>query len=100
MMITRIVRMEFQAEHLEEFQQIFDRTKHRIRKFPGCLHLELHRDPSHQTVRYTFSIWESNEALENYRNSELFKQVWPKTKILFASRPLAYSLEKLEEVIL
>jgi heme-degrading monooxygenase HmoA len=39
----------------------------------------------------TFSLWESEEALNNYRHSELFSVTWAKTKILFADRPVAFS---------
>lgn len=97
-MIIRIVKMEFRPEELERFQLLFDRQKHRIRAFPGCLLLELHKDPVQEQVRYTFSHWESAQALENYRKSELFRSIWPQTKQLFAAPPLACSLEKLEEV--
>ncbi len=90
--------MEFEPEKLGEFHEIFDATKHLIRAFPGCLHLELHQDARHPEVRYTFSMWESEEALNAYRASELFGSVWPKTKTLFKGKPLAYSLIKLQEV--
>ncbi|MEO0585951.1 MAG: hypothetical protein AAF135_27315, partial [Bacteroidota bacterium] len=38
--------------------------------------------------------------LDAYRRSELFGNVWPKTKRLFSAKPLAYSLHQLEEVSL
>ena len=97
-MITRIVRMEFQADRLAEFHRIFDKTKHKIRLFPGCRHLELHGDPGNPNVRYTFSIWNSEKELNDYRESELFLKVWPRTKALFGGKPLAYSLKNLETV--
>ena len=98
-MIVRIVRMQFQADQLSAFQAIFDQSKHAIRSFPGCLHLELHADPSDPSVRYTYSHWESEEALNAYRHSDLFAGVWPKTKALFAGKPLAYSLSRLETIV-
>jgi quinol monooxygenase YgiN len=97
-MIVRIVRMEFHPDNLETFQGIFDASKMAIRHFPGCLHLELHRDPRHPQVRYTYSHWRSQADLDAYRQSELFGSVWPRTKALFAAPPQAFSLERLEEV--
>lgn len=97
-MITRIVRMEFLPDKLNEFQKIFNQSKIHIRNFPGCHHLELHRDSKNSNVRYTYSIWEDEKALDAYRESELFQQVWPQTKILFAEKPKAYSLIRMEEV--
>lgn len=97
-MVTRIVRMDFLPEKLADFQAIFDESKQLIRHFPGCLHLELHGDARHPNVRYTFSQWESEAALDAYRHSELFGSVWPRTKALFAAQAQAFSLEMLEEV--
>ena len=97
-MIVRIVRMTFQPEKLSDFQAIFDRSKHKIRAFPGCMHLELHADPQDEQVRYTYSHWRSQEDLDAYRHSELFGQVWPVTKALFAEKPRAYSLTHMETI--
>ena len=46
----------------------------------------------------TYSHWESEEALNKYRDSELFKSVWSFTKALFAEKPQAFSTKKLQEV--
>ena len=90
-MIVRIVRMTFRDDAIDTFVEIFNRHKESIRHFPGCLHLELHRDANHPNIFCTYSHWDSAEGLDNYRNSELFKQVWPATKSLFAEKPLAFS---------
>jgi heme-degrading monooxygenase HmoA len=42
----------------------------------------------------TYSIWENTDALENYRKSDLFKEVWSQTKMLFAAPAQAWSLEQ------
>lgn len=97
-MIVRIVRMEFVPDKLVAFHEIFDSSKSAIRNFEGCLHLELHQDAHHPNVRYTYSIWRDTLDLDSYRKSDLFGKVWPKTKALFIGKPLAYSLQKLEEV--
>ena len=93
-MITRIVRLEFQPEKVEDFLVLFNSSKQLIRHFPGVHHLELHRDAQLSNVFYTFSIWEGEDELEVYRQSELFQGVWAQTKVLFAAKPLAYSLVK------
>lgn len=97
-MLVRIVRMTFQEGKLADFQAIFDRSKHHIRAFAGNHHLELLRDPEHPNVRMTYSLWASAEALEAYRQSELFRTTWAATKALFSERAVAFSAEKLEEV--
>ncbi|MCP9200784.1 antibiotic biosynthesis monooxygenase [Gramella sp. GC03-9] len=94
-MFVRIVKMGFKPEKVEEFLANFDRNKKKIRGFEGCLFLELYRD-KHNTHRFfTYSYWESEQALENYRNSDLFKEVWANTKVLFNEKPEAWSVDKL-----
>lgn len=93
-MITRIVRMEFQPEKVDEFLKIFHASKEQIRHFPGVHHLELHRDLNQDNVFYTYSHWESEIALNAYRESKLFRGIWPQTKALFSQKPQAFSLVK------
>ncbi|AQG82259.1 putative quinol monooxygenase [Spirosoma montaniterrae] len=97
-MLVRIVRMTFRPDALSDFQAIFDASKHRIRTFPGNCHLTLLRDPNNPAVRMTYSLWVSADALEAYRQSELFRTTWAATKVLFAERAVAFSGEALEEV--
>lgn len=97
-MLIRFVRMTFREDCLPDFLSIFEASKAHIRVFPGCLHLELLRDLDHPNVRMTYSRWESTEALEAYRQSDLFRTTWAATKLLFADKPLAFSTETVEVV--
>jgi heme oxygenase (mycobilin-producing) len=93
-MIIRIVRMHFTEAGEEEFLQIFSKHKQAIRHFPGCSHLELLKDLDHPCVYTTLSHWDAPTDLENYRDSELFADVWERVKKLFAARPQAFSMGK------
>lgn len=90
-MIIRIVRMMFQLEKVSAFRKIFESTKAKIAAAPGCRHLELWQDAQDPAVFTTCSHWESEADLNRYRHSELFGQVWPATKQLFAAPPQAFS---------
>ena len=90
-MLIRIVRMTFQEDKLPNFHTLFDRSKHRIRAFPGNRHLELLSDPDNPAVRLTYSLWDSAGDLEAYRQSELFRTAWAATKVLFSEKPVAFS---------
>ncbi|TAH22205.1 MAG: antibiotic biosynthesis monooxygenase [Cytophagales bacterium] len=90
-MLIRIVRMTFQDEKVADFLRIFESSKDKIRHFEGCSHLELLRDLDYPHVFSTYSHWENEQALEKYRQSELFRNTWAATKILFADKPLAFS---------
>ena len=97
-MIVRIVRMTFQEDRVEDFLENFEKNKQSIRNFPGCDHLELWQDENEKNIFLTYSHWKNEEALNQYRDSELFKTVWSFTKALFAARPIAFSSKKLQEV--
>jgi len=98
MAILRIVRMVFDPARLSEFHEVFDANKVQIGNFPGCLHLELHGDLKDERVRYTHSLWQSEEDLETYRQSDLFRGAWAISKTLFVEKPQAFSLVKREEI--
>jgi (4S)-4-hydroxy-5-phosphonooxypentane-2,3-dione isomerase len=94
-MIIRFVKMTFIAGKEDDFLAVFERSKDKIRNFKGCSFLELLRDKDNPQVFFTHSHWVSAENLNNYRNSELFISTWADTKILFAAKPEAWSLERL-----
>jgi heme-degrading monooxygenase HmoA len=97
-MISRIVRLSFAQENVAHFLEIFDNSKAQIANFPGCNELKLLQDANHKHVFYTYSIWDSLSDLENYRNSDLFKNTWHKTKALFNDKPMAFSTIVIQNV--
>ncbi|MEE2772359.1 MAG: antibiotic biosynthesis monooxygenase family protein [Bacteroidota bacterium] len=94
-MFVRIVKMGFHPEKIPEFLSNFEENKEKIRGFEGCAFLELYRDKHNTEQFFTYSYWKDEQSLENYRNSTLFKSVWAKTKILFNTKPEAWSVDKL-----
>ena len=93
-MLVRIVKMSFHQEHIETFLSNFNKKKEAIRKSAGCHLLELYRDKHDSSIFFTYSYWDSEEDLNEYRKSELFNEIWSKTKVLFNSKPHAWSVEK------
>ncbi len=97
-MLVRIVKMIFKEASIIDFQEIFDNSKHEIRSFEGCNFLELYQDQNNPTIFFTYSYWTNESYLNSYRQSDLFKDVWSKTKILFAAKPEAWSVDKIESL--
>lgn len=95
-MIKRIVKMSFDPEKVEEFKGIFKTNWRSIKGFEGCSHVELLQDHFQTNVFFTYSIWQSEEHLNRYRDSELFARVWGATKVLFNDKPRAWSLTELQ----
>lgn len=93
-MFVRIVKMSFHSKFIEEFQEMFEEKKTLIRNSSGCKLLELYQDKKNPEIFFTYSYWEHENDLENYRNSELFKNVWKKTKTFFNDKPAAWSVDK------
>lgn len=91
-MLIRIVRMSFIPDQVPAFLELFHATKSRIRQRPGCQHLELWQDADQPATYCTYSHWDDADALTAYRKSELFGEVWPATKRLFAAPPVAFSV--------
>lgn len=97
-MLIRIVRMTFRPDGVNDFLENFELNKSAIRNSPGCHHLELWQDEHQKNIFVTYSHWESEAHLNQYRDSELFKSVWSFTKALFSEKPQAFSTKKLQEV--
>jgi heme-degrading monooxygenase HmoA len=50
------------------------------------------KDLNDECTFFTISHWNSEDDLESYRNSYLFKNIWSKVKPLFAKKAEAWSL--------
>jgi quinol monooxygenase YgiN len=98
-MLIRIVRMTFAPEQVPAFLTLFHATKRRIRQQPGCRHLELWQDAENPNIYCTHSHWDDETALNGYRKSALFGEVWPATKKLFAAAPVAFSSATVEIIV-
>jgi heme-degrading monooxygenase HmoA len=87
--------MGFQEDKIDAFLDNFEEVKQNIRNFPGNRFLELYRDKNDPAIFFTYSYWETEADLENYRKSELFIEVWTFTKQLFRQKAEAWSVDKL-----
>ena len=94
-MFVRIVKMSFHEENISKFLENFELMKSHIRNAPGNRFLELYQDKNNPGIMFTYSYWETEEDLENYRKSDLFDEVWTFTKKLFNDKPEAWSVDKL-----
>ena len=93
-MLVRIVRMTFAPQHIEDFKTLFYDSQPKILGMPGCHKVELFRDWNEEHIFITYSHWDDQEALNHYRHSELFKEVWKRTKAMFADKPVAFSMKQ------
>lgn len=98
-MIVRIVTMTFDPDRVNDFNELFEGVKQKIRGFPGCHHLSLLQGVApKENVFMTYSHWDSESDLDAYRHSELFGDTWTKTKAMFSDKPSAISLEEIQRL--
>jgi quinol monooxygenase YgiN len=96
-MIKRIVAMDLLPGMEGRFLDIFDMAKKHIRSREGCRGLEILRSSENNIVTiWTISLWDSEEALDQYRTSDLFKQTWSAVKPLFSAKARAWTLTSIE----
>jgi heme-degrading monooxygenase HmoA len=86
--------MEFKEGEVSMFLSLFEERKELIRNFNGCSHLELWQEAHNANIFFTYSHWDSEDALDHYRFSELFKDTWTRTKVLFAAKAQAWSVNQ------
>jgi quinol monooxygenase YgiN len=98
-MIKRIVQMELLPGREGHFLDIFEEAKKEIRARAGCRGLEVLRSElDGQLSIWTISLWDNEQALDQYRSSDLFKKTWSAVKPLFSGKARAWTLTSIEEV--
>lgn len=95
-MITRIVLLPINPQSLqgEAFIDLFEKYKAHIAGSKGCCGVKMLRSEEHFL---TYSRWESEAHLNDYRKSAVFGEVWPQTKALFSGQPKAWTCEELSD---
>lgn len=96
-MIIRIVKMRFRDDAISLFERVFDKVRERIRAQPGCHSVELLQDVRDPCVLFTYSVWDHEEALNAYRQTDLFVTTWKKTRSLFSEKAEAWTVQMINQ---
>ncbi len=97
-MIIRIVKLTLQKENIEAFIQTFYSSQKTILNFEGCESVKLFKNSKNDNVIFTHSKWNSEDDLNNYRNSDFFRGTWSNVKPMFSAKPEAWSLMPVNNV--
>ena len=88
--MIRIVHLSIKQGYENVFIQLFEESKQFILS-SGCEHVSLLQD-NHDTNKFaTYSVWDTEEALNAYRASEAFGHIWKTTKAMLQEKPIAQS---------
>lgn len=93
-MITRIVKLHLDENKVADFIKIYQDSKSFIQNSSGNISVKLVHDIHHKNILFTISEWESEAALNDYRNTVFFANVWSKVKALLIAKTEAWSLEE------
>jgi len=89
--MVRIVKLTFREEKISEFLELFQAVESIIKDYRGCQSLRLLRDLEKSNVMFTFSEWQNERDLEDYRTSDTFQLVWQTISPWFSQRAEAWS---------
>lgn len=99
-MLIRLVKLSIKTENEVKFQTMFAAKEAKIAGFDGCQSVVLLKDISknaNESVFFTKSVWQSEQHLNNYRQSDFFKATWTETKKLFLNRAEAWSVQEVKQ---
>jgi len=94
-MITRIVKMTYKTESIDDFKKIFEVSSKKIKASEGCISLKLLQHQEDPRIFFTYSIWKDESYLEKYRSADFFRGTWTKCKKLFDAKPEAWTTQVL-----
>ena len=97
-MITRVVKLSFDPDKIKEFEALFNFNRSAIKSYKGCRDVKLMKNVAQKNCYFTVSSWESEELLNEYRNSPLFEKIWGEAKKYFNAKPEAWTLEEISNV--
>lgn len=94
-MITRIVKLTFNANYCEEFEHQFPAVRKIVENSKGCRGVQLQK--ANKQLYFTISKWDDETALNDYRKSANFQEIWSKFKANFSEKPEAWTTEELQQ---
>jgi hypothetical protein len=85
--------MQIKDTEIENFVSLVKTIRNKILSSEGCTQVNILEDKQNPSTFFSYSLWNSEQDLENYRNSELFKGVWSEAKALFSEPAQAWSVQ-------
>lgn len=73
-MFSVINSIEIKLEHADDVDQLFERNAQMMKECAGFVSMTLMRPIDSPTSRRVFALWESAEAYENYKKSDVFRK--------------------------
>ncbi|MFH2141046.1 MAG: antibiotic biosynthesis monooxygenase family protein [Bacteroidota bacterium] len=92
-MIIRIVKMEVKDSEIENFKSMIQSIQDKIESFDGCHSVNILCDKNQSNRFFSYSSWETEQHLNDYRKSEFFVEIWSEVKKFFIKEAQAWTVE-------
>jgi heme-degrading monooxygenase HmoA len=98
MTIARVIIIKAPEEKFKEAEQIWkEDCAPLMRRQKGCRAEKFMRSLDHPDLYISYSEWDSQEDIDNYRNSEDHKKIRTESRALQGSRAVVWTYEILNE---
>ena len=93
--MKRIVKLILLEGEEENFLNIYRTRNPSLKNVKGCQSTCVLKSITSDQEFFTLSVWDSVQALEDYRNSEYFKETWSLVKQLLGGKTQVWNLDEI-----
>ncbi len=87
--------MTLKEAHVDSFKKRIPIISIEVRRVSGCMHNDIFRDKNKDNVFYSYTIWNSEEDIEKYLNSQYYKEIWNDLWDYFKIEPQAWKIDNI-----
>lgn len=92
-MITRITKFQVKPELSEEFESFVHQFKDELMSTEGCRHFDILKDKENNKQLFMFMIWQEDDFLDQFRQSDLNKLLVGKLNYFSEKEPSSWTVE-------
>ncbi|OFX61669.1 MAG: hypothetical protein A2046_04560 [Bacteroidetes bacterium GWA2_30_7] len=93
-MIVRIVKMQVNESNKVLFKQTLKDYQPLLKKQKGCMQIDMLNDKKIKDIYYSYTIWDNEENLKKYKNSDFYKELSSKVLPLCEKEPQAWTVDE------
>ncbi len=92
-MILRVVKLKVDPRKMEAFQLFMENLHDEKLRLNGCLHFDFFNERQNPNIFYSYTIWEHEKFLKQYKKTDLFKEVVQTLRELCIDEPQAWTIQ-------
>ncbi len=92
-MILRVVKMKVDLRKIDAFKLFMDNLHDEKLRLAGCLHFDYFNERQNPSIYYSYTIWEHEKYLKQYKKTEFSKEVLQTLRDLCVEEPQAWTIQ-------